>query len=156
MFYAEFEDPMSEPRATTRERSIVMESTPIPAGSERLSRTRRIAALLAIVWTLPAILCAVHVFAHVLDHDPHELATINDQLTSGANRVDHHHGHGHPEPDPLVSPERTKELDVAVLVSVIFPVLPTRSTLECCAPNVRGKAPGIAFAVSGPRAPPIS
>ena len=147
---------MSEPRTTMRKRSIVMEPTPIPVGSARLSRTRRIAALLAIVWTLPATLCAVHIFAHALDHDPHELVTVSDQLTSGANQLDHHHGHGHPEPDPLVSPERTKELDVALLVSAILQILPTRSTPECCAPNARGEAPGIAVAVSGPRAPPIS
>ena len=147
---------MPEPRAVTSERSISMESSTIPVASALPARTRRVAALLAIVWTLPALLCASHTLTHALDHDPHEFVAVDEQLTSRTNEVDHHHEHGHPESDPLVTPERTKELDAPLLESASPRVPPTHASPQWRAKSEPGHAVGLALAVSGPRAPPIS
>lgn len=148
---------MSDPNDAPRNRSTAMKSTEISFATTRrprARRVRRIALLLATVWVLPTLLCAAETLPHAIDHDSHEVVSLDERVS--ANAVEDDHGHRHRELDPLVSPERTKEFKTPVVAQEISALPSAEPITTPHAEPATGLAVGFCLAVAGPRAPPLS
>jgi hypothetical protein len=70
--------------------------------------------------------------------------------------MDHHHGHSHPDSSPVVSTERTKQVDSPVILDMTAQVVSSSATLHWRIDTAASRVSRLALTLSGPRAPPIS
>ena len=115
------------------------------------------AAFLAVVWSLPGVWCAVHLLAHELEHEHHEVravASAGHRITGMSN--DHDHRHSHPESRPAISTDGAKKLDAPAFLTATVDLDFSSANVMWRYRQADGHTGRSAVAAFGPRAPPIS
>ena len=115
------------------------------------------AAFLAVVWSLPGVWCAVHLLAHELEHEHHEVrpaAYAGHHVTGMSNN--HDHSHSHPVSRPAISTDGAKKLSNPALLTAAIDFDSSSTNVKWYYRRADWHTVGCALAAFGPRAPPIS
>ncbi len=126
------------------------------AASVRNRRKPLRAALLALVWMLPAVWCAAHALGHQIESSPQSDIALSASAGVPVTSCDHDHAHSHPEAPLVLSAEGAKKLGEPVLFAAAVEFEGPDATLYSHEDSALGHASRQVAEVSEPRAPPIS
>lgn len=120
-------------------------------------RAGRRAALLLVVWAIPAVWCAGHQLLHAHEADDagsYAAVSVRDRIAGMSERRGH--GHTHPDESLALTPAGVKKVAFPAILAAAAELEVAASTLWLRGGTVLTDAAWHKTAASGPRAPPIA